>query len=378
MSEGSGGDKKYDLSAKRREQLRKEGAIPKSMDVSTTTILAVGLGMLVCGGGLLIQYLREVMSNAFLEVGRTGLSLTPQTVGTVFNSGLWLWLGFFLGAIALSVFITQVAQVGINFADDPFSFKFEKLNPLSGLQNIFSLNRLTQTGQSVVKLVVVSSFAYFALTDIQNSVVFARPVSLNELGKVYMDVAWSLGWHIVLALATLAAADFGWQRWKFAQDHKMTLQEVKDERRSQEASPEIIRKRRMMARKTSMRRMMENLKDATIVVTNPTHYAVALKYRKGETEVPIVVAKGIRANALRIKEAAYDLRIAVREDRPLARGLYKYGRVDQPIPAIFYQGVAIILASLYRQGFAASEAYSRPPAKLSDKEIDEIYNQDND
>jgi len=193
-----------------------------------------------------------------------------------------------------------------------------------------------------------------------------------------MDVAWSLGWHIVLALATLAAADFGWQRWKFAQDHKMTLQEVKDERRSQEASPEIIRKRRMMARKTSMRRMMENLKDATIVVTNPTHYAVALKYRKGETEVPIVVAKGIRANALRIKEAAYDLRIAVREDRPLARGLYKYGRVDQPIPAIFYQGVAIILASLYRQGFAASEAYSRPPAKLSDKEIDEIYNQDND
>ena len=134
----------------------------------------------------------------------------------------------------------------------------------------------------------------------------------------------------------------------------------------------------MMARKTSMRRMMENLKDATIVVTNPTHYAVALKYRKGETEVPIVVAKGIRANALRIKEAAYDLRIAVREDRPLARGLYKYGRVDQPIPAIFYQGVAIILASLYRQGFAASEAYSRPPAKLSDKEIDEIYNQDND
>lgn len=373
-----GGDKKYDLSQKRRDQLRKEGTIPKSLDVSTTTILAVGLGMLICGGGLLIQYLREVMSNSFLEVGRTGLSLTPQTVGTVVNSGLWLWVAFFLGAIALAVFVTQVAQVGINFADDPFSFKFEKLNPLAGFKSIFSLNRLTQTGQSVVKLAVVSSFAYLALTDIQQSVVFSRPVSLNELGKVYVDVAWSLGWRIVLALAALAAADYGWQMWKFAYDHKMTLQEVKDEQRSQEASPEIIKKRRMMARKVSMRRMMENLKDATIVVTNPTHYAVALKYRRGETEVPIVVAKGIRANALRIKAAAYDLRIAVREDRPLARGLYKYGKIDQPIPAIFYQGVAVILASLYRQGFGASDAYSRQPAKLSQDELDEIFNEDND
>src|SRR5476651_2162308 len=105
MSEDAG-DKKFDLSDKRRDQLRQEGAIPRSLDVSTTTILAVGLGMLVCGGGLLIQYLREVMTNSFIEVGRTGLSLTPKAVGTVFNSGLWLWVAFFLGAIALAVFIT--------------------------------------------------------------------------------------------------------------------------------------------------------------------------------------------------------------------------------------------------------------------------------
>jgi flagellar biosynthesis protein FlhB len=272
-----------------------------------------------------------------------------------------------------------VAQVGINFADDPFSFKIDKLNPLSGFKNIFSLNRLTQTGQSFVKLGVVTAFAYLALKDIQNSAVFARPVSLNELGGIYVQVAWSLGWRIVLVLGVLAAADYGWQRWKFAYDHKMTLQEVKDERRSQEASPEVIKKRRMMARKTSMRRMMENLKDATIVVTNPTHYAVALKYRRGETDVPIVVAKGIRKSALRIKEAAYELRIAVREDRPLARGLYKYGRIDQPIPAVFYQGVAIILASLYRQGFTASDAYNRPPkTELSDEEHNELFNEEND
>ncbi len=143
-----------------------------------------------------------------------------------------------------------------------------------------------------------------------------------------------------------------------------------------EASPEIIKKRRMLARKGSMRRMMENMQDATIVVTNPTHYAVALKYRRGENEAPIIVAKGIRLSALRIKERAYDLRIAVRENKPLARGLYKYGKVDQPIPAIFYQGVAVILASLYREGFKPSDG--RPDKPVATVEDDEIWNQEND
>jgi flagellar biosynthesis protein FlhB len=370
------GDKKFDLSAKRREQLRQEGNIPRSQDISTTTTLAVGLGILTCGGGAMIHYLREVMTNSFLQVGQSTKAMTPETVGSVFISGLWLWVAFFMSAIAIAVMVTQIAQVGINFADDPFGPKFEKLNPLAGIKQIFSVNRLTQTGQSLVKLGVVTSFAYLALNDIQNSAVFARPVSLNELGKIYTDIAWSLGWRIIMVLGVLAAADYGWQRWKFAHDNRMTFEQVKEERRSQEASPEIIKKRRMIARKTSMRRMLENMKDATIVVTNPTHYAVALKYRRGETEVPIVVAKGMRLSALRIKERAYDLRIVVREDRPLARGLYKYGRVDQPIPAIFYQGVAVILASLYRQGFNASESYARP--EVTRAERDEIFNEEKD
>jgi flagellar biosynthesis protein FlhB len=373
------GEKKFDLSERRRQQLRQEGNIPRSHDISTATILLTGLAGLLTGGGVLIQYLRELMSNSFLQVNEASKTVTPQAVGTVFTSGLWLWVALFAGSIALAVFISQAAQVGINFADDAISLKFEKLNPLTGLQGIFSLNRLTQTGQSLIKLAVVTAFAYMALNGIQNSAVFARPVSLNELGTVYVGVAWSLGWRMVTALGLLAAVDYGWQRWKFNYDHRMTLEDVKDEQRTMEASPEVIKKRRMMAKKISMRRMLENMKDATIVVTNPTHYAVALKYKRGETEVPIVVAKGIRMSALRIKERAYDLRIAVREDRPLARGLYKYGRVDQPIPAIFYQGVAIILAALYRQGFQTSNAYATPSGpELSDAERNELYNTEND
>jgi flagellar biosynthesis protein FlhB len=375
----SAGEKKFELSGRRRQELAAEGSIPRSHDVTTTTNLAVGLAMLTLGGGMLIENLREFMTNAFMQVGKSAATMTPQTVGTLFSSSLWLWIGVFVGAIALAVLISQVAQVGINFIDDPLSFKFEKLNPLSGLKQVFSLNRLTQTGQSIVKLVVVASFAYLALQDIQKSPVFSRPVNLNELGTVYIDIGWSLGWRIITVLGVMAAGDYLWQTWKFNHDNRMTFEEVKEERKSMEASPEVIKKRRMMARKVSMRKMLENLEEATIVVTNPTHFAVALKYQRGITEVPIIVAKGTRANALRIKERAYDLRIAVREDKPLARGLYKYGRIDQPIPAIFYQGVAIILASLYRQGFSASDAYSRPPKKKStDSDEHNTYDMEND
>lgn len=373
-----GGEKKFELSDKRREQLRQEGSIPRSHDVSTATILGVGLTLLISGGAMMVGYLREVMHNAFLLVGHSEASFTPRTVGMVFTSGLWLWLGIFVGTIALAVFISQVAQVGLNIGDEALGLKFEKLNPVANLKNVFSLNKLAQSGQNLVKLTVIAAFAYMALREIQSSPVFERPVNLRELGETYANIAWSLGWRITMALGTLAGGDLLWQRWKFNHDNRMTFEEVKEERRSMEASPEIIKKRRQMARKISMRKQLENMKDATVVVVNPTHYAVALRYKKGETEAPIIVAKGIRKAALRIKEHAYDLRIAVRQDVPLARGLYKYGRVDQPIPAIFYQGVAAVLAALYKQGFHASDIYKRVVTTGGTAENPEIWNTEND
>jgi len=370
------GEKKFDLTERRRQQLREEGVMPKSVDVSTTLTLAVGLGMLVMGGGMLIEYLRTIMASSFLQLGHPSTDLATEQVGTVFHTGLWLWIALFVIAIAVVVFASQAVQVGLAFADDALAFKFDKLNPVSGFQNMFNVGKLTSFGQNAVKFAVVASFAWMAMKDIQDSPVFQRPVSLNELGAAYCTVAWSFGWRIVAALVVLALADFLWQRWKFNQDHMMTAEEMKEERRSQEMSPEFIKKRRMTHRKVSMRRMLENLKDATIVVTNPTHYAVALRYRRGIDEVPVVLAKGIRKSALRIKEAAYELRIPVRENVPLARGLYKYGRVDKPIPAIFYQAVAIVLAALFKQGFATTGADPNP--FMTKDELREIMDQDND
>jgi flagellar biosynthesis protein FlhB len=369
------GEKKFDLTDRRRQKLREEGVMPKSTDVSTTITLAVGFSMLVIGGGGLVEYLRTLMTSSFSQLSRPSTDMATEQIGSVFHSGLWLWIALFVGAIALAVFVSQAVQVGLTFADDAFSFKFEKLNPMSGLKNIFNVNKLTMFGQNAVKLSVVAAFAWMAMKDIQESPVFQRPVSLNELGGAYVTVAWSFGWRIVAALVALAIVDVLWQRWKFSQDHMMTAEEMREERKSQAMSPEIMKKRRLGHRKVTMRRMLENLKDATIVVTNPTHYAVALRYRRGIDEVPVVLAKGIRKSALRIKEAAFDLRIPVRENVPLARGLYKYGRVDQPIPALFYQAVAIVLAALFKQGFATSGG---DPNFMTKTELNEIMDQQND
>ena len=374
MSEEAG-EKKFDLTDRRRQQLREEGIMPKSTDVSTTVTLAVGLGILVSGGGLLVEYMRTLMSDSFSQISHPSTTLAAQQLGTVFHSDLWFWIVVFAVSIALAVFVSQAVQVGVNVADEALSFKFDRFNPVSNLQNLFSTTKLQQAGQNAVKLAVIACFAWMAIKDIQTSAVFQRPVSLEELGAEYVKVAWSFGWRIVTALVALAVADVAWQQWKFSQDHKMTFEEMKEERRSQQQSPEIMKKRRLGHRKITMRRMMENLKDATIVVTNPTHYAVALRYRRGVDEVPVVLAKGIRQSALRIKEAAYDLRIPVRENVPLARGLYKYGRVEQPIPSIFYQAVAIVLAALFKQGFVSTDPN---PGFMTKAEMDEIMNQDKD
>ena len=175
----------------------------KSVDVSTTITLIVGLGLLIGGGGLLIQYLREMMANSFSQVGRASSSLTTQQVSSVFTTGLCS--GSDLAAqLRWPCSSPRPRRSASPSPTTPSPSNFEKLNPLSGLKNLFSLTKLTQTGQNLIKLGVVTAFAYLAINDIRGSAVFSRPVSLAELGNAYVAVAWSLGWRIVTVLVVLA------------------------------------------------------------------------------------------------------------------------------------------------------------------------------
>lgn len=350
-----GGDKKFDLSQKKREELHAKGDVPRSHDVTTAVVLITGSLGLLLGGASLVGELKEVMRNSFLKIADSHYVCTLQNIEDLFGLQVGWWVATFGIMISIGVYASQFIQVGFLFSEDAIGLKMDRINPLEGLKRMFSLDRLIVALQGIMKMGIILAFSWFGFEDLSRNAVFARPINLQELEMVYGEAAWLLAGRITLALAFLAALDYGYHFWKFNEDHKMSEQEMKDERRSNEASPELSRKRRMMARKLSSRRMVENVKDATIVITNPTHYAVAMRYVKGETPAPIVVAKGVNRTAIRMKERAFDLRIAVREDRPLAKGLYKNSSIGNPIPPIFYKAVATILASLYRQGFLAAD-----------------------
>jgi flagellar biosynthesis protein FlhB len=196
------------------------------------------------------------------------------------------------------------------------------------------------------------TFAMAAFEELMLHKVFIGPVDPKELGQFYATAAWAVGWRILVALMLISTLDLLYQRWQYAQDNRMSFQEVRDENKQSDGNPEMKMKMRGAARKNvSMRRMMENMTDTTIVITNPTHYAVGLKYKRDETATPIMMAKGMNRNARKFRERAVELDIEVLENVELAQGLYKHGQVGKPIPALYFQAVAQILAELYRRGY---------------------------
>jgi flagellar biosynthetic protein FlhB len=347
-------DKQLPASAKRRGELRLKGQVPRSQDLVTVGQVGVGLFGLLLIGPTIGEGLSNVMSSSFKQI-----QLQPGINGPSPLSGSWEWglyvLGFF-ATLFLTAIVSQVAQVGLVLADEALEPDLTRLNPIAGLQKLFTLRRAVTTIQALIKLVVVVLFAVAAGRDLLNADVFMRPVTVLELGNFLTTIAWSIGWRILLAAFIIAAVDYIYQRWQFEKDHRMSPDEMKDEVRQQEGSPEIKKKRMQIMRRTSLRRMLEDMKDNTIVITNPTHYAVALRYKRGEMPVPIIMGKGMRLIAKRLKEEAMSCRVPIIENPPLARGLYKYGRVGEPIPTLYYQAVAAILAQLFRRGYRAGDA----------------------
>ncbi len=204
----------------------------------------------------------------------------------------------------------------------------------------------------MIKLLVITVFAYAAVKELWEAPVFSRPINVSELGAFYQQAAWAVGWRVILALAIISVLDYLYQKWQYEKDNRMTLQEVKDELRQSEGSSEVkARQRGIMRKNRSMRRQLENMSSATIVVTNPTHYAVALRYEREVTPAPIIIAKGVRLNAQAIKQKAAELGVPTEENVALARGLFKHGQVGEPIPPLYFQAVAQVLADLFRRGY---------------------------
>ena len=352
--DGPGGEKTEEPTSKKLEDARKDGQVAKSKEIAN----AFGLLSLF----LVMKLYLGTMGTRFLELFSAVYGQIPDVV-KMYNGNLpvasmqvlirsmMLRLLLILAPVLLVgvavAFVCDVVQVKWKPTAKPLKPKFSKLNPIKGFGRLFSANSIMELLKSILKLGLIGYMVYSYLKDRVSDIFLLYDISLNQAIGLIGEVVIDLGIRIAAIYMVIAFLDFAYQKWKFKQDMKMTKQEVKDEYKNQEGDPQVKSKQRQRMREASMRRMMQQLPEADVVITNPTHYAVAIKYDADKYDAPYVLAKGENYLAQRIKDVAKENDIEIVENKPLARMLYANVEVGGFVPPELYQAVAEVLAFVY-------------------------------
>ncbi len=353
--EGPGGEKTEEPTGKRLKDTRDEGNVAKSQEINTAASLLALFIML----RILVAWLGQNFSSFFVTVyedipetiqmynGEIPLRTIERLITNGMLRVLMLAAPFFAVGF-LVAFITNLVQVKWHVTTKPLKPKFSKLNPISGFKKFFSLSKIFELLKSLVKLAIMGLVVYSYFRGRRESIFLLYDMPLRQCLAAMFDVIVNLGIRIALVYIPLAAADYAYQHHKWHEEVKMTKQEVKDEYKNQEGDPQIKSKIRQRMMEASRRRMMAALPQADVVITNPTHYAVALKYDKENYHAPVVIAKGADHLAAKIREAAAEYHIEIVEDKPLARMLYANVPLGTEIPPELYEAVAGVLAYVYK------------------------------
>jgi flagellar biosynthesis protein FlhB len=334
---------------RKREEARRRGQVAKSMELISAVTLLTGFSVLTLAapfmGETLLRYGRLLWEQAAVQdwsdsgVHQLVINLAVTTAIIVAPVAL---------ITLLAGLFANLLQVGFLFSLRPITPDFNRINPIAGAQRILSKRALADLAKSLAKIAIVVVVVYVAIKedlDTFPALITLSPVQFTiAVGELIAKVVLRVG----IAMLVVAFLDFVYQRWEYEQSLRMTKQEIKEELKQQEGHPEIRQRIRQKQREMARMRMMQDVKKADVVVTNPTHYAVALAYRQQEMEAPKVLAKGQGFVALRIREIAEEAGIPVVENPPVARQLYQLADVGQVIPADLYQTVAEILAFVYR------------------------------
>lgn len=352
--DANGAEKSEQPTAKKLDDARKEGQVAKSQEVATAfSLLAlfVILRIFYPFMGNNFKSIFERVYNNIPVVARTYDGFLPvATITSILTNAIFTMLLLtapFLIIGFLIAFLCDLIQVGFKPTSKPLQPKLSKLNPISGMKKIFSARKLFELGKSILKLAVMSVVIYSFFTGRTESLFLLYDMPLSQAIGLMGNLIISLGLRIAAAYMVIAFIDLIYQRRKFTKDMMMTKQEVKDEYKNSEGDPAVksAQKRRMM--EASRRRMMQQLPQADVVITNPTHYAVAIKYDAEESDAPVVVAKGADYLAQKIKEIARDNDVEIVENKPLARMLYANVEVGELVPPELYKAVAEVLAYVY-------------------------------
>ena len=349
MPEKPNQDKTEPATPKKREDARKKGQVAVSREIPSVMILFMTTGVFFFIGGQMFIGLAEFMRDAL----KNGLLLDLHTMSAtrmmsvILEKIIWIMLPFLIGVLLTGIF-ANIAQFGILFTVKPLTPKFSKLNPLKGLKRLFSLRSVVEVAKALLKILIISLVAYAAVHSHFTDMAGLMHLEVLDILTFTGRAALGICFFTCLALMLLAGLDYAYQRWQYENDLKMTKQEVKEELKHREGDPVVKARIKKVQFEMAQRRMMTDVPGADVVVTNPTHLAIALKFDTENMEAPQVVAKGAGHIAERIKEIAREYDVPVMEQKPLAQTLYKSVDIGQTIPAALYKAVAEVLAYVYR------------------------------
>jgi len=348
MSEQAG-EKTEQPTPKRLEEATKRGQFARSAEIQTVFVFLGGLLALKFAGSGIFNHLAESEIYILGHLHEIPISF-PMLQGYAAKGALVFCMcaGPVVLATMIGGLIAGAIQNRFQTASEALTFNWERLNPVEGFSRLFSLRAFVPTLLSSVKLGFITLLSYTEVKQILSDPIFYTTVDLARIAEFLANSALGILLRITAVLGVVAAADYSYQLWRTNRDLMMTKEEVKEELKNTEGDPHIkARQRRRRTIKTQSQ-MLKEVPTADVVVTNPTHFAIALKYDRKTMKAPKIVAKGSRLNALRIREIATQHHVPIIENKPLARLMFKYGKVGGEIPAQLYSAVAEVLAWVYR------------------------------
>ncbi|MCP4593138.1 MAG: flagellar biosynthesis protein FlhB [bacterium] len=340
------GDKTEPPTPKRREESRRKGQVARSQDLPAAVLMFSGMLALLFLGPGLWDGLLQVMHVSLDAGGRTAAGDLPALAGTVALRA-FRNVAYFMAILLLLAILVMYFQVGFLFTWAPLTPRLEKLSPLAGVKRIFSPRTAVQLVQNLAKLTLVCGAAYLTVAGSAAPVLFSANLDFPAMYPLAWDLVFRLGMNLALVMIVLGLLDFAYQRHRHEKDLKMSKQEVKEELRSMEGDPVLKRRRMQVQMQLAMQRIRQDVPQADVVVTNPTHYAVALRYDPDSMAAPRVVAKGADFLAQRIREVAAAAGVPIVERPLLARMIYAEVEVGREVPGKFFEAVAEILAYIY-------------------------------
>jgi flagellar biosynthetic protein FlhB len=343
------GNKTEEPTAKRLEEAQADGNIARAPDLQLVAVLAAFLWSISVLGRGICEDIASISVGIFAHLGKT--EIRPEAAEPWSFEALKVMVGLVLPlsmACAFAGGLMGAVQTRFRFTPKVLGVKLERLDPAAGFQRVFSMNGVVKAVLEAMRMFVVGWVIYGGLSKILGDPIFNTPVPLNRLGEFLVESTKALLWRCILALGIIAAANYLYQLNRIHKSLMMTKQEVSDESKQSEGDPKVKSALRAMARRLLQRQMLKSLETADVVVTYPTHFAVALRYDRNREAAPMIVAKGEQAFARRIKSIAVERGVPLVENPPVARMLYKFGKVGKPIPVNLYRAVAEILAFVYQ------------------------------